>query len=223
MANPILLALIGSQDSAQGMDRVAEEFWEVVAPLIGLDRKERNARLGSWISEARRQRDNVVLVGTGEGWGGAIQSLERNARLLVREATSSLHMTVYSITSGATGLLEDLEAALRSSPSLHVHMLINRPAEQNPELMGRLKALASERRHRFHLKGITPEKGDLHAKIIVSDRHRVLLGSANLSFHGFNVSRELAVLIDGPVSWGLADMVERLMSDSESTEIPDGL
>ena len=57
-----------------------------------------------------------------------------------------------------------------------------------------------------------PEE-DLHAKVVVADRTRALVGSANLSRHGLIINHELAVVIEGPPAGEVARTIDLLMRD----------
>jgi phosphatidylserine/phosphatidylglycerophosphate/cardiolipin synthase-like enzyme len=52
------------------------------------------------------------------------------------------------------------------------------------------------------------QQSALHAKFIVVDRHRLLITSANLTYHGFHGNIELGVLLEGPVA-GEAEQLVR--------------
>lgn len=63
------------------------------------------------------------------------------------------------------------------------------------------------------------EKSALHAKFVVVDRHRLLLTSANLTYHGFHGNMEVGVLLEGSVAaeaeqlvreWSKAGLIRRV-------------
>jgi len=55
-----------------------------------------------------------------------------------------------------------------------------------------------------------PEKRQLHAKIIVADRKKAIVGSANLSWGGMYSNYEIGLLIEGEAAWKLAEIVDTL-------------
>lgn len=56
---------------------------------------------------------------------------------------------------------------------------------------------------------------DLHAKVIVADRSKAVVGSSNLSRRGMLTNYELAVLVEGNAAVTVAKAVDRLF-DSEN-------
>ena len=62
-------------------------------------------------------------------------------------------------------------------------------------------------------RGVEPAQGRslLHAKTIVADRTRALVGSANFSVGGFKNNIELGVAVEGPVPTDIVHLIERLI------------
>jgi len=58
----------------------------------------------------------------------------------------------------------------------------------------------------------TQEQADLHAKVIVVDRKKALVGSANLSLRGLMNNHELGVVVEGPVAAEIARAIDMLMA-----------
>ena len=50
----------------------------------------------------------------------------------------------------------------------------------------------------------------LHAKVVVADRLRAIVGSANLTAHGLLLAHELAVLLEGPAADDIAARIDLL-------------
>ncbi|MEJ5347018.1 MAG: phospholipase D family protein, partial [Chloroflexus sp.] len=71
--------------------------------------------------------------------------------------------------------------------------------------------LQKKYRH-FQLYPFNPgnERGDLHAKVLVVDRKRALVGSSNLSYNGLILNHEMAVLIDGQEAATIGVAIDRL-------------
>jgi len=69
-----------------------------------------------------------------------------------------------------------------------------------------------------------PDQRDLHAKVIVFDRNRALVGSSNLSRRGLENNLELGIIVEGKIAAGLADVVERVMGgkDVRLLSVSDG-
>ena len=62
-------------------------------------------------------------------------------------------------------------------------------------------------KNNFHLVDFqNPSGGLLHAKVIVVDRKKAVIGSANFSWGGMINHYELGVLIEGPQVWEIAKL-----------------
>lgn len=55
-----------------------------------------------------------------------------------------------------------------------------------------------------------PRGEELHAKVIVVDRQKAVVGSAYFTRNGMVLNREIAVLINGCAAWNLASLIGRL-------------
>lgn len=178
----------------------------------------------------RGQGDAVGVVVTGLGWaGGGIRSIDGVLRELVASAQRSLDATAYSLTDGAGPLFDEIESRLESG--VKVRLIINNLAEPaKAPARFRVGLLLDRFPGRFMLWDF-PKRGEgemasLHAKLVVADRSRAFVGSANLSFHGLAASHELGVSVDGPAAAEVALCVDRLINSryvvacTTSKEIP---
>jgi phosphatidylserine/phosphatidylglycerophosphate/cardiolipin synthase-like enzyme len=52
----------------------------------------------------------------------------------------------------------------------------------------------------------------LHAKVIVADRKKAILGSANFSWGGMSSHYEIGVLLEGKDAWTLSELVDEIAS-----------
>jgi cardiolipin synthase len=150
-----------------------------------------------------------VLV-SGLNWmGSGIGSIESAIERLLAEARNEILLTAYSI-GNADRIFELLESAL--ARGVRVRMVVNRLSEQHESVQRRLERLRQNYPH-FVLLPFEPaeERGDLHAKVLVVDRQRALVGSSNLSYNGMVLNHELAVLIEGKESSEIARVIDRLL------------
>ncbi len=138
---------------------------------------------------------NVQVVVSGLGWmGSGIGSIESAIQELLSDAQHEILLTAYSIGK-ADQIFDSMEAAL--SRGVRIRMIVNRLSEQIVPVQHRLRILEKKYPHfTLHPFRPTDEHGDLHAKVIVVDRKRALVGSSNLSYNGMVVNHELAVLLD---------------------------
>jgi len=154
---------------------------------------------------------NVNVVVTGIDWmGGGVGSIESAMRQLFQDAKQEILLTVYAVTSGADMLFEWLEMAL--SRGVDIKMIVNRLNEQTPVVNSKLHYLDSTYPH-FHLYDFTSvEYVDLHAKLIVIDRQKAMVGSSNLSKRGLLTNYELALTVEGIAATEIASVVDRLIA-----------
>lgn len=160
------------------------------------------------------QANKVDVVVTGLGWVGAgVRSIDGVLREMVRSARSSLDITVYSLTDGAAIVFEEIEAAL--GIGVKVRLVVNDLGDQRNAARNRLRTLLDRFPGQFHVWNFPrqpdAEKAGLHAKVIVVDRRKALVGSANLSFLGLAGSHELGVSVDGPAAERVALCVDQLL------------
>ena len=154
---------------------------------------------------------SVNVVVTGIDWmGGGIGSIESAMRQLFQEAKQEILLTVYTITSGADMLFDWLEMAL--SRGVEIKMVINRLDETAAMVKNQLHHLDSTYPH-FHLFNFaSDEHVDLHAKLIVIDRQKAIVGSSNLSRRGLLTNYELALTVEGKTATEIASVVDRLIA-----------
>lgn len=152
----------------------------------------------------------VEIVVTGAAWmGGGISSIETALRELVSSASRELSVVTYSISDGADEFLDLLESRLRDG--VRITVIVERLEDQYGNAPARLYRLARTYENQFRLYDfVATDRAALHAKCIIADRCRALVGSANLSFNGLVKNHELAVIIEGAVVEDLIKAVERL-------------
>lgn len=152
---------------------------------------------------------NVAVTG-GAWMGSGVGSIESALTALFREAEEEVTLTAYAISDSADLLFDMLDAAL--ARGIQVKLIVNRLSGQPARAVGQLRALAQIYPH-LHLYDFTLKEGeDLHAKVIVADRRRAMVGSSNLSRRGLIANHELAVLIEGAPAEEIARVLEFLCS-----------
>ncbi len=143
--------------------------------------------------------DFTILI-SGRQFGG-----KRNLRMIapvVRELLDSaereIQIATYVISAGGMTLIKKLRDALNRGVS--VKFIIN---SLNPDIIphGVRKELMTLQEEYPHFTLIEFEKkypGEmLHAKVIVVDREKAIIGSMNLTRSGLNLNHEVAVLVEG--------------------------
>ena len=125
----------------------------------------------------------------------------------IASATNEIHMMAYVITPHARHVLRLLEEALESG--VKVTIVVNRLAEQDERTQARLRRMLKAYRH-LRVVDFQLPRGELHAKVIVADRRRAVIGSANFSFGGMANNYEIGVRIDGKEAWKVSKLIDSL-------------
>jgi phosphatidylserine/phosphatidylglycerophosphate/cardiolipin synthase-like enzyme len=102
-----------------------------------------------------------------------------------------LALVVYAMSAGPVRVWQALEHAVDSG--IRCTLVVDRLDAQNPEMRERLRALRNRHVGTFDVIDFVGEDDNdhLHAKIVVADRRRALVGSANLTAHGLLLADEL--------------------------------
>jgi cardiolipin synthase len=132
---------------------------------------------------------------------------------LVASAEREIHLLAYVFTRAAAPLLTQVETAL--ARGLRVTIVVNVIPGQNIEMQAELDVMRRAYAHTATIKCFAPDDGSqLHAKVLVADRERAVIGSANYSWGGLVANHEVGVLVEGRPAWELARMTDRLALQS---------
>lgn len=173
-------------------------------------------------------RDQIpeILV-TGLGWlGGTHRSLAIVLQDVIDRAQQSLDITAYSITGEADEVLAAIND--KAAQGVTVRMIIdNLEADQDDEKSKTRKArLRTVLREMMRINPQTlriwnfPHESNndgLHAKVLVADRSHAVIGSANLSFRGFQGAHELGVLVHGETARQTSKCIDKLIISNKTT------
>ena len=141
----------------------------------------------------------VRTIVTGLGWMGAgTGSVDTAIEELVAGASRELIVLAYSMTDGANHLLKLTRTRLMTG--LIATSVVN-PDRLYGSARQSLLALARDYPDTFYLYYFEggEETDFLHAKALIADRQRAIIGSANLSWNGLVANHELCVQIEGQV------------------------
>ncbi|OIQ10640.1 Cardiolipin synthase A [Moorella thermoacetica] len=150
----------------------------------------------------------ISILVTGESFvGRGIRSIGAVISELIRTASNEIQVVTYLLTS------EDLvdllvEAAQRG---IKIYIVLDSLSGQPETVRSKLQAASSIFSY-FTVKEFCKEhSGNLHAKTIICDRTRAIVGSANFTRAGMvSGNHEIAVLISGPEVARLARLIEAL-------------
>lgn len=150
----------------------------------------------------------IEILGTGELFTGyGVRSIGVVIGELVRSAKNEIQVMAYLITSpDFIDLL--VEAAEKG---IKITAIINSLSEQPVNIKNKLEN-ATGRFPYFRVREFSAKnKGNLHAKVIVVDREKAIVGSANFTRSGIaSGNHEIAVLVRGKEAEKLAGLIDRL-------------
>ena len=134
---------------------------------------------------------------------------------MIKNVDKEIHILNYKFGPEAEGLWDMLKEVLAKGK--RVMIIANDLSEQIESAMDRLNELNNEfGRTNFTLYNfVKPDGGYLHAKVIVADRERMVIGSANLSKGGLRNHYEMGVHIEGEEAWTVADVIEQIAQNKE--------
>lgn len=154
---------------------------------------------------------HVEILATGpELIKKGFRGIEPVVEEIIRKATSEIQILAYVITSNALHILDLLEKA--AEKGIKIILIINSLESQDDVIISRLNSLASKFPHVKIFNFSDPEKRQLHAKIIVTDRRKAVIGSANFSWGGMYANYEVGMLIEDEGAWEIAKIVDFLTS-----------
>ncbi len=154
--------------------------------------------------------DAQVLV-TGKYFSGlGLRAIGPVLQELVLSARGELHLMSYLLTESASPLIDLLEEVLEKG--VRVTAVLNAYEGNSRPLLSRLLTLGVKHLHARVFVYSGEESGPLHAKVLVADRKRAVVGSANLSWGGMVTNNEIALLVEDGSAWALASLIDRLAS-----------
>jgi len=133
---------------------------------------------------------------------------------LIRNADKEIQIVAYLFSSHALHILELIEDA--AEKGVKVDIIINDLRSQHENVIAKLNQLVNNFPHLrvYNFEG--NQKEMIHAKILVTDRKKAIVGSANFSWSGMYKNYEIGVFIEGETVWDLAKVVDEITKLSTS-------
>lgn len=139
----------------------------------------------------------------GEGVRGTGQVIEE----LIRQAKNEIQIMAYLFTESGK-IIPLLEKSLQKG--IKVTIVINDLGKQDAEIKKKISILGKEFSN-LKVVNFLKEGGEqLHAKVVVVDRKKAVVGSANFSWSGLTRNYEVGVLLSGEAAWKLGKLVDDL-------------
>ena len=120
-------------------------------------------------------------------------------KYLIESAEQEIFIVGYTFSFKEESVRELLKSIERSvERNCRVNIIVNDVENNFKEIMNNWKK-ASYQLNVYHWVGSSlSDYTSLHAKLIIADQRKVLLTSANFSYHGFHKNIETGVLVDNP-------------------------
>ncbi|RUM47438.1 MAG: hypothetical protein DSY47_06950 [Hydrogenothermus sp.] len=154
-------------------------------------------------------KDKIMILSSGDILvEKGIISIESKLLEMLDQTEHDLYIMMYTVSSKPDNFWTKLEELLMKK--IGVHFTLESSVKHSNKAIEILKKL--DRYDNFNLyfhSGDSP----LHAKLIVSDGKRAILGSANISGGGLVQNHEIAVYIEGDKAWTLKNIAKRLIKN----------
>ena len=128
---------------------------------------------------------------------------------LIKGAKDEIQVLAYILTPQASAFIAGLERA--AARGVKITLIVNDLASLDEDIKRRLLELSSAFPHVrvVDFGGATGAR--LHAKAVVVDRSKAVVGSANLSYGGMVANYEIGALIEGEEAWNLGELIDLLV------------
>lgn len=142
-----------------------------------------------------------------------IRSTEPSMLDLINEAQDEIQILSYAITKGANRVIDALKKAL--ARGVKVTFVLN----GGDELSDNVRKALTYMKENFSYSNIylfdSGSGIDLHAKIMVADRKKAIVGSSNLTSRGLIWNLEIGFLIEDESVWKLSEVIDSITEMSE--------
>ena len=149
---------------------------------------------------------SVEILATGpELIRQGIRGTEPVVEEVIQSAEKEIQVIAYVFTYNALHVLDLLDQAARKG--IKVGLTVNNIKRQEGRVKAKLENLASVASV-FDFED--PHGKQLHAKIVIADRTRAVVGSANFTWGGMFGNYEIGLLIEGEAVWNLSRVADAL-------------
>ena len=155
---------------------------------------------------------HVQIIGTGlEFIKSGIRGTESVIEEIIQNAKYEIQIMAFVFTSRSINILQLLER--KAEEGVIITIIINNLNEQEPKIIDFLKYLTVRFSPYVTITDFNNGTSrQLHAKVVVVDRSRAVIGSANLTWSGMVNNYELGVLVDGSAARKIGSIIDGLVS-----------
>ena len=155
--------------------------------------------------------DNIKLLTSGPQWN-AEWPYFTEIRKIIQKTKKYLLFSIYALTE--KNIVDEIEDALKSGKNIECY-LYNNTNINKISLMKRVFTLSITYSH-FSVHLIDETK-TLHAKIVVSDFNKIIVGSANMTFSGLFKNYEMGLYFENRE---IAQKISALLHKIKEFKIP---
>ena len=158
---------------------------------------------------------SVEIIATGTEFTKSFRSYQPVMAEMLKNTNRSVHILNYMFGKESEGLWDMLWDILDKQKL--VTIVVHQLSEQKAGAKESLQNLNDEFGGRnFKLVEFKmPDRGFLHAKVIVTDWEKMIIGSANLSAGGLRDNYEMGVLIKGTESLEVAKVIQQIAGNED--------
>jgi phosphatidylserine/phosphatidylglycerophosphate/cardiolipin synthase-like enzyme len=154
----------------------------------------------------------VEILGTGsEFTKQGIRSTEPVIEEIIMQASQEIQILAYVFTSKALHILNLVENAAKKG--VRTTVIVNDLQSQEEVIKTKLRAMEASFSHVHVFNFADNTKRQLHAKIVVVDRKKAVIGSANFSWGGMYSNYEIGLLVEGEPAWKIAQLVDSIRTE----------
>ena len=152
----------------------------------------------------------IDIIATGQELNKeGVRAIEPVLEELINSANDEIQILTYTISPSALYILKMLER--KAEKGITVTLVVNRLETFGENIKQWIKTNCNTYPHVRVVNFSKEDNRELHAKVIVVDRKKAIVGSANLSWGGMAGNYEIGVLIHGEIAWKLAKIIDQLV------------
>lgn len=161
--------------------------------------------------------DSTTVALTGKLWVGAggSRAIGRVLDEMLMESRQNIYIVAYRLTVSLSSLIEKIEQAL--ARGCNVGIVLDGIESNHPAERGRFEKLLKDYPNLsiwdFNGNSEDASRAMLHAKVIVCDRKKAIVGSANFSKNGLDMNHEMAVVLRGRTAATISKAIDQLISE----------
>lgn len=134
---------------------------------------------------------------------------------LLASSKEEIQLLAFVISSGASRIVDLIADATDRGVSATV--IVDRFSSIDPVQLSKLEDIARRSKQFRLIEYAAHAPGQLHAKVVVTDRAHAVIGSSNLSWGGLVGNTEVGVQLEGEPVWVLAEMIDGLVQSFSET------